>query len=119
MKSESGINNRWALLEQIVGENIKHKFSAYGWWHNEDLRISKDEHWSGWWNDCFEFVTVFPLTQNGKKIVAKMARLFTDHGYDVNRVINSGISVCYKTMTAEESYVKAKSNLLHGGRMSD
>lgn len=120
MKPESGIKGRWELLEEIIGiENLKHKFNAYGWYNGEHLRITKDEHWSGWWNDCFNFVTVFPKTYTGKRLVQRIGEAFTDNGYTVRACINQGISILYETMTAEESHKKAEQNLLSGGRMSD
>lgn len=120
MKSESGINNRWELLESVVGvSDLKRKFNAYGWYHDENLRISKDEHWSGWWNDCFNFVNIFPMSNLGVKMIVSIAKLFEKNGYSVEPIINGGASIHYRTMTSAESDEKAKQNLLNGGRMSD
>ena len=59
MKPESGIKNRWTLLEKAIGiVGIERKFDAYSWYNDSDLRISKSEHWCGFWNDCFDFVFV-------------------------------------------------------------
>lgn len=120
MKPESGINNRWKLLESIVGvENLKSKFNAYGWYYNIHLKISKDEHWGGWWNDCFNFVDVFPKTDLGKELIQSITDVFTENGYTIQPIVNNGISIIYMTMTQQESHEKAKQNLLNGGRMSD
>lgn len=120
MKPESGIENRWELLESVVGvDNLKRKFNAYGWYHGEDFWISKDEHWCGWWNNVFNFVNVFPKTYRGSKIIETIARKFAEHGYTIQPIINNGISIVYETMTPEESDNKALRNLLNGGRMSD
>lgn len=120
MKSENGINNRWELLESVVRvPNIKSKFNAYQWYKGADFNMTKEEHWHGWWNECFDFVTVFPLTQKGKTIVQELRELFEKSGWEVHSVIQGGISLEYKTMTSEEVHTKAESNLRHGGRMSD
>lgn len=119
MRSESGIKNRWELLESVLKEDVKSKFNAYGWCDCCDVKLSRSEYWSGWWNDCFNFVTIFPKTRRGVLVVENIRKKFTQHGYNVSNVINRGISIEYLTMTAEESDAKAKRNLLNGGRMSD
>ena len=120
MKSESGINNRWKLLEQAIGvDDLRHKFNAYGWYNGEHVRISRGEHWSGWWNDCFNFVTVFPNDYHGVVLKRRIAELFVENGYSVEDAISGGITIYYHTMTPEESHEKARQNLLNGGRMSD
>lgn len=118
MKPENGINNRWKLFSEATGMQ-KPKFNAYGWYECRDLRISRNEYWSGWWNDCFNFITVYPKTCYGKTIVENVSRVFTEHGYAISSVVNRGISIAFKTMTEEESRRKAERNLLNGGRMSD
>lgn len=120
MKPESGISNRWQLLESVVGVgDLKWKFNAYGWYHDENFKISMDEYWCGWWNDIFNFVDVFPKTDRVAKMIESIARKFAEHGYTIQPTINNGISIVYETMTPEESDEKAKRNLLNGGRMSD
>lgn len=120
MKSESGINNRWELLEQAIGiDDLKHKFNGYGWYQGEHVRISKDEHWSGWWNDCYNFVCIFPETYHGKRMLQSVSEKFAENDYTITPIINSGISITYETMTPQESHEKARQNLLAGGRMSD
>ena len=119
MKSESGIKNRWQLLACALGKDIKREFSAYGWYSDGDIRVSKSEHWRGWWNDCFEFVTIFPLSEQGKRTIKRVSNLFAEQGYTISPAISGGISISYETMTAQESHEKARENLLNGGRMSD
>ena len=120
MKPENGINNRWDLIEQATGvKDLKHKFNAYSWYNDCHLKISREEHWCGWWNDCFDFVTVFPKDNLGVKMMQTIRDLFTRNGYTVSDLINNGISIHYETMTAKESNDKATENLLSGGRMSD
>ena len=120
MKPESGIEHRWELLEQAIGvDDLRHKFNAYGWYNGEHLRITKDEHWSGWWNDCFNFVSIFPKTYHGKRMLQSVSEVFKGNGYMISPIINSGISITYETMTPQESHEKARQNLLNGGRMSD
>lgn len=120
MKPESGINNRWKLLEYAMGDDdLKYKFNAYGWYHDENFRISKNEHWSGCWNECFNFVDIFPTTCRGKTMLMLIAKRFEANGYTIRPIINNGISIVYQTMTQQESHEKAERNLLSGGRMSD
>lgn len=120
MKSDSGINNRWELLESVVAVgDLRSKFNAYGWYNDTDVKISRDEHWCGWWNDCFNFISVFPNSYHGKRMIQSIAELFIGNGWSVEPIINNGISLCYKTMTQTESHEKAVRNLLNGGRMSD
>ena len=120
MKPESGINNRWELLEQSIGiDDLMRKFNGYGWYNGEHVRISKDEHWSGWWNDCYNFVSIFPKTYCGKRMIQSISEAFAANGYKITPIINSGVSIIYETMTAQESHEKARQNLLSGGRMSD
>ena len=121
MKLKSGINNRWELLAEVVGNpNVKYEFSAYGWYTDGNIRMSKSEHWHGWWNDCFDFVDIWATSAKGKTILRKAAEVFLKHGYNIDTgLINGGISISYSTMTAEESHEKARRNLLNGGRMSD
>ena len=120
MKRESGIVNRWNLLEQCIGiDDLEHRFSAYGWYENEHLRISKSEHWYGFWNDIFEFVTIFPKSYHGKRLLQSVSKVFAENEYTITPAINAGISIAYETMTPEESHEKARRNLLNGGRMSD
>lgn len=120
MRPESGINNRWALLEQATELScLRQKFNAYGWYNGEHLRITKDEHWSGWWNDCFNFVSIFPTTYHGKRVLQSVGDVFARNGYTISPIINGGISITYETMTPQESHEKARQNLLNGGRMSD
>ncbi len=120
MKSELGINNRWALLERVIGiDGLKGKFSPFGWYNDEHLKISKSEHWSGFWNDCFNFVSLFPNSHHGKMLLESISELFAENGYTISPIINGGISITYETMTPKESHEKARRNLLNGGRMSD
>lgn len=121
MKSENGIKNRWELLSEVLGNpNVKREFSAYGWYNDGHIRMSKSEHWHGWWNECFDFVSIFPTSVGGEKILQKAAEVFAKNGYTINTgLIDGGISISYNTMTAQESHEKAKRNLLNGGRMSD
>ena len=120
MKPESGINNRWKLLEQAIGvDGLKYKFNGYGWYDGEHVRVSKSEHWSGWWNDCYNFVSIFPKTYHGKRMLQSVSEVFAGNGYTIEHIINGGISIIYKTMTPQESHEKALQNLLNGGRMSD
>lgn len=120
MKPESGINNRWELLDRAVGvDGLRRRFNAYSWYNDDDLKISKDEHWCGFWNDCFDFVTVWPKTSAGMTIVRRIVEAFTDNGYTVESCVNNGVSIRYETMTAQESHDKARRNLLSGGRCSD
>lgn len=120
MKSESGINNRWELLESIIHvPNLKSKFSAYHWYEDNDFRISKDEHWSGWFNDSFSFVSVWAKSAYGKRKLKEIEQKYRENGWSVDVLISNGIGLVYNTMTSEEIHAKAESNLLHGGRMSD
>ena len=120
MIADNAIQNRWELLESVLGKNIKHSFSAYSWYEDADLRISKSEHWSGWWNSCFNFISVWSRSAKGDKLKQRIAEAFSANGYAVNtRLINGGIGISFNTMTAEESRAKAERNLLNGGRMSD
>ena len=119
MKPESGISNRWELLESIVGVDTKKKFNAYGWYNDNDIKMSKDEHWCGWWNDCFDFISIFPNSYLGKRMVDRIAELFAENGWSIKPIVNSGISLHYETMTRKESDDKALRNLLNSGRMSD
>lgn len=112
--------NRYELLANIIGVNIKSKFSAYGWWENADLKISKDDNWSGWWNECFNFISVFPKSNKGEKQIQKIVDDFIANGWEINTgLINKGISIYYNEMTPQESKEKAFKNLINGGRMSD
>ena len=120
MKPDSGINNRWKLLESVVGiEGIRDKFNAYGWYNDADLKITRDEHWYGWWNECFDFISIFPNSYRGKRTIQSVAEAFAKNGWTIEENINYGISIHYNTMTQEESHEKAVRNLLNGGRMSD
>lgn len=120
MKPESGINNRWKLLESATHiDDLRNKFDAYGWYNDEHLKMSKDEHWSGWWNDCFNFISIFPNTYHGKLMIRSISNVFAENGYTIRAIINNGIDIVYSTMTQQESHEKAKRNLLNGGRMSD
>ena len=119
MKSSFGINTRWILLADAIGKDIKNKFNAYSWYTDSNIKASKSEHWCGWWNDCFDFVTLWPLSAYGVGVVKKAAQIFEQNGYTVRPAISGGISISYETMTAEESHQKAYDNLMNGGRMSD
>lgn len=121
MKSENGIKNRWELLSEVLGNpNVKRDFSAYGWYQDGRIKMSKNEHWSGWWNDCFDFVDMWATSAKGKQLLQKAVEVFAENGYTIKTgLINGGISISYETMTAQESHEKAKRNLLNGGRMSD
>lgn len=120
MKSENGIKNRWELLESVLGiADLKHKFNAYAWYVDENFRISKEEYWSGWWNDIYNFLTIYPKNYHGKLILQSVKEAFEKNGYTVTSAINNGISIMYATMTQKESDEKARRNLLNGGRMSD
>lgn len=120
MGSYNKIANRWELLEGVIGVNLKNKFSAYGWWQDSDLKISKGEHWHGWWNECFDFVSIFPKSFDGRREIQEIADTFKANGWDIDTgLINGGISIHYCEMTAEESKQKAYNNLINGGRMSD
>lgn len=117
----SKIKNRWELLESATEiKDIKNKFSAYGWYNGLDLKISKSENWHGWWNECFDFVSIFPRSFEGREKIQKIAEVFKANGWDINTgLINNGISLSYCEMTPEESHRKAYNNLINGGRMSD
>lgn len=120
MKPESGINNRWKLLDGVLGiDCLKYKFDAYSWYQNQHVRISKNEYWSGWWNDCFNFVSIYPRTYHGKTMLKSVTEVFEKSGYTISPIVNGGISITYRTMTQQESDERAKRNLLSGGRMSD
>ena len=115
---ESEINKCWEMLEQATGiSNIKNCFSAYGWFKTNEITISKDDHWYGWWNDCYSFVTIWT---KDRSLSAKIKKIFAEAGWTIDEgIINGGFSLSYKTMTPEESHKKAYSNLMSGGRMSD
>ena len=120
MKEMSGISTRWELLSDAVGKDIKNQFSAYSWYQDDDIRVSKSEHWHGWWNDCFDFVSIWAKSAKGKRIVENAEQIFSNHGYTIQHgLIDNGIGIVYETMTEEESRQKAHENLIHGGRMSD
>lgn len=120
MKSENGIKNRWKLLEETTNIiDIKHRFNAYSWYNDEHLRISREEYWCGWWNNVFNFVSVFPKDYHGKILIRAIRKSFADNGYTIKNICDNGISIMYMTMTKEESDEKARRNLLNGGRMSD
>lgn len=120
MRSENGIKNRWELLEQALGINeLRDKFNAYRWYNDTHFHICKDDHWSGWWNDCYHFVTIFPETYHGKRVLQSVSEKFEENGYTILEAINGGISITYETMTQQESDEKAWRDLLNGGRMSD
>lgn len=117
---ESVLKEKWELLEKLVGiSDIKHKFNAYGWYKDSDYTISESDHWSGWWNDYYNFVDIWGNTSTAQKELKNIAEQFKKTGYDINPIINNGISIGYSTMSAEESHKKAYDNLCHGGRMSD
>ena len=120
MKPESGINNRWKLLEYAIGDDdLKYKFNAYGWYQDENFRIYKDENWSGWWNECFNFVDIYPKTYHARVMLRLIAKRFEANGYTILPIINNGISIEYSTMTDAEVDEAVERNLLSGGRMSD
>lgn len=112
-------NNAWKLLSQVLGVDIQRKFNAYGWYKDSDIKVSKDCHWSGWWNEYYDFITVFPKTGHGRDIIDEIESVFRDNGYDITYSYGGGINIGYSTMTKEESDNKEKRNLLNGGRMSD
>lgn len=121
MLNENNINDRWTLLEEIIGiDKLKHKFDAYSRFTNEDWTIEKEEHWHGWWNENFDFVTIWAKSKDAKIKLQEIERVFAGRGWTIeDGIINGGICLTYKTMTAEESKKKAYDNLLNGGRMSD
>lgn len=121
MKSKRGIDNRWELLERVLDiPKIKNKFDGYGVYRDENFHINKNEHWCGWWNDCFCFVDIWAESDYGREKLKEIENVFAEYGYTFNRsLVNGGLGIKYETMTAEESDKKAESNLLHGGRMSD
>jgi len=119
MKSESGISNRWALLETVIGiKNLKNKFNAYSWYNDNDWKISKSEHWCGWFNDNFDFVIIWAKSEKAKRMLDDIIKVFTDNEYDVG-LLGGGISIHYSTRTPQEVHEKAYNNLISGGRMSD
>lgn len=113
-------SNCWKEAERFLNiKNIRCAFSAYGWIDTADYKVSKEDHWSGWWNDYYNFVMVWPKTKTGKAGLERMRDAFISNGWDVRPCINGGYSFGYSTMTAEESRAKADRNLANGGRMSD
>lgn len=120
MKQRSEINNCWELAEQALGiKNLKSSFSPYSWFDNADYLISKYDHWSGWWNDYYNFIIVWAKTATGIENLNRMKELFEERGWAVSEASNNGYSFGYATMTKEESREKADRNLMNGGRMSD
>jgi hypothetical protein len=118
--SRNGINNRWELLSHVLDiPNIKYKFNVYGRYEDDDFSITKDEHWCGWWNECFCFVNIWPKSDYSKKKLLEVKDVFSEHGYTFTKLVSGGLGINFKTMTEEESNKKAESNLLRGGRMSD
>ena len=99
----------------------KPNFSAYGWADvpKLGLKISKNDFWGGWWNEYYSFVVIFPCTAVAKNSIAQIRAIYENLGWDVGDTIGGGISLGFKTLTAEEIDAKAHSNLIHSGRMSD
>ena len=120
MSESQKINVGWETLNNIVGCKVKQKFSAYGWYEDVDLRISKDDNWTGWWNECYCLASIWAKTGSGRTKLTMIKSKFEKLGWTVNTgLINGGISLSFNTMTKEESKQKAYNNLINGGRMSD
>lgn len=106
-------NFLWDLL------GVKPNFNAYGWMETPDLKISKNDYWSGWFNDCYNFVNIFPKTEHGLELLEKISRAYYNFGWNLGKLVNKGLGLTFSTMTKEEVDAKAHNNLVHGGRMSD
>lgn len=98
---------------------VRPSFNAYGWMETNDLKISKDDHWYGWFNDSYSYLTIFPKTMTGLTQIEDVRKIYLAMGWKVTKAINRGIGLSFDTMTPEEVDAKADSNLVHGGRMSD
>lgn len=114
------VNESWRTLENIIGiTELKRKFNAYGWYDDDVFRIGKRDHWHGWYNECYDLVSIWPVSREGKTKLNEVVKVFTDQGWNVTPIINGGISLSYSTMTTEEVDKRCYENLLAGGRMSD
>lgn len=115
-----GISNRWSLLEQAVSiPDIKDKFSAYGWYQDNDIKISKNESYCGWHNEVFNFVSIWALSPLGRAKLVNAQNVFGANGYIFSTLIQGGIGIEYRFMSNDEVHKRLEQNFRNGGRMSD
>ena len=100
------------------------KTNAYHWGDSttiEGLHFSLQDYYSGWWNECYNFISFFPKNWKAKEWCDRILNKFNSlgNGWKAKRLINNGVGLEYCKMTEEESKKKALDNLMSGGRMSD
>lgn len=111
---------------QELGIELKDT-DAYGWGKTnlDGLIYSYDNHYCGWWNECYNWITLQAKTIIRTETLDKIEKAFKNKRYwKVGGARNKygeyfSISLSYCEMTKEESHQKALDNLMNGGRMSD
>ncbi len=110
---------------QSIGVTLG-KTDAYHWGKtNNGLKFQEENYFSGWWNECYHYLSFQAGTEDDIQKIEKIENAFKGKQYwscnGMRNKYGQRIILCltYCEMTQEESNKKALDNLMNGGRMSD